>query len=260
LGNSPDKHSPDFSPAFPILHWPSPIRFSCGWLRFAVRGLVFFCCGFAALNLAAAEPARIPYELIYRIQQTEADLSRSHTNLAMALAMNSTLPGVEIRDLSVYIDSKDGQIPVALNPTNGRFTVPMRDSLVAEHAMIVANQPKNTMKFEWYVGLRVATPPTNNAHYCELMQPLKDLEVIRAEMRKIPGSPDLGIFGLKLIYPADKEGRVVIHCKSGDRLFKTDPSHTLVIPYEQALLTEDPLVSIPIPPLRVDVADPPSKN
>jgi hypothetical protein len=213
---------------------------------------------FWPLLLAAAEPARIPYELIYRIQQTQADLSRTFTNLSMYLAMSSTLPGVGMRDLSVYIDSKEGHIPVALNPTNGSFTVPMRESFVADRAMIVANQPKNTMKFEWYVGLRVAPPPTNNAHYCELMRPLKDLEVIRAEMRKIPGSPDLGIFGLKLIYPADKEARVVIHCKSGDRLLKTDQTHVLVIPYEQSLLAEDPLVSIPVPPLLVDVADPPS--
>ena len=77
-------------------------------------------------------------------------------------------------------------------------------------------------------------------------------------MKKIPGAPELGIFGLKLIYPADKEARVVIHCKSGDRLFKTDQTHVLVIPYEQTLFAENPLVSIPIPPLHVDVADPPS--
>jgi hypothetical protein len=239
------------------------------WCSFSLRSLrsfaaVHLVCGFAALLLfcpllpAAAEPARLPYELIYQIQKTEASLSLTFTNLSMYLAMSSTLPGVGFRDLSIYIDSKDGHIPVKLNPTNGSFAVPMRDSLVAEHAMIVANQPKNTMNFEWYVGLKVAKTPANDAPYCELMQPLKDLEIIRAEMKKIPGAPELGIFGLKLIYPADKEARVVIHCKSGDRLFKTDQTHVLVIPYEQTLFAENPLVSIPIPPLHVDVADPPS--
>jgi hypothetical protein len=208
--------------------------------------------------LPADEPARIPYELIYQIQKTEASLSLTFTNLSMYLAMSSTRPAVGFRDLRVYIDSKGGRIPVELNPTNGSFAVPMRDSLVAERAMLVANQPKGTMSFEWYVGLKIAKVPTNDAHYCELMQPLKDLEIIRAEMKKIPGSPDLAIYGLKLIYPLETDAGVVIHAKSGDRLIKTDRTHTLVIPYEPALLAEDPLVSIPIPPKKVDVADPPS--
>ena len=206
--------------------------------------------------LPAAETARLPYELIYRIQETEASLSRTFTNLEMRLQMSSALPEVGIRDLVVYIDSKEGRIPVALNPTNGSFSLPMRESLLAEGASIVANQPKGTMNFQWYVGLRVGEVPTNGARYRDLMRPLKALEVIRGEMEKIPGSPPLTIFGLKLIYPPEKEAAVVIHAKSGDRVFKTDATHALVIPYEQALLEEDPVVSIPIPPEKVDVANP----
>ena len=205
---------------------------------------------------AAAEPARLPYELIYRIQATEASLSRRFTNLNMFLRLSSTLPEVAIGDLAVYIDSKDGRIPVQLNPATGSFSLPMRDSLVAEGALVVANQPQGTMKFEWYVGLKVGLAPTNGAHYRDLMRPLKALEVIRGEMQKIPGSPELKIFGLTLIYPPEKEAVVVVHAKSGDRVFKTDPAHRLVIPYEPALLEEDPVVSIPVPPERVDVANP----
>ena len=206
--------------------------------------------------LPAAEPARLPYELIYRIQQTEASLSRTFTNLEMNLRLSSALPAVGIRDLIVYIDSKDGRIPVTLNPTNGSFSLPMRDSLVAEGAWLVANQPKGTMNFQWYVGLRVGEVPTNGVHYRDLMRPLRALEVIRGEMEKIPGSPPLTIFGLKLIYPPEKQAAVVVHARSGDRVFKTDSSHALVIPYEQALLDEDPAVSIPLRPKIVDVANP----
>jgi len=205
---------------------------------------------------AAAEPARLPYELIYRIQATEASLSRSFTNLDMHLRMTSTLPEVAIRDLAVYIDSKDGRIPVLLDPGNGSFSLPMRDSLVAEGAWLVANQPKGTMKFEWYVGLRVGEVPTNGVHYRDLMRPLKALEVIRGEMEKIPGAPPLTIYGLKLIFPPEKETAVVVHAKKGDRVFKTGPTHALVIPYEAALLEENPEVGIPIPPEKVDVAEP----
>jgi hypothetical protein len=206
--------------------------------------------------LPAAEPARLPYELIYRIQETEASLSRTFTNLEMQLRMSPVSPEIGIRDLAVYIDSKDGRIPVELNPANGGFSLPMRDSLVAEGAWVVVNQPKGTMNFEWYVGLRVGEAPTNGAHYRQLMRPLLALEVIRGEMAKIPGAPPLTIFGLKLIYPPEKEAVVVVHARSGDRVFKTDASHALVVPYEQALLKEDPEVSIPIPPAKVDVANP----
>jgi hypothetical protein len=108
----------------------------------------------------------------------------------------------------------------------------------------------------WYVGLKFGKAPTNSVHYGELMRPLKDLEVIRSEMKKIPGAPDLGIAGLKLFYPLEKEAAVVIHAKGGDRVIKTNPAHTLVIPWEPALLAEDPMVSIPIPPEKVDVANP----
>lgn len=204
---------------------------------------------------AAAEPARLPYELIYRIQETEASLSRSFTNLEMQLRLSSTLPEVAISNLAVYIDSKDGRIPVQLNPANGSFSLPMRDSLVTEGAWVVANQPKGTMKFEWYMGLKVSEVPTNGVHYRDLMRPLKALEVIRGEMEKIPGSPPLAIFGLKLIFPPEKEAAVVVHAKSGDRVYKTGPAHALVIPYEAALLVENPEVAIPIPPEKVDVAD-----
>jgi hypothetical protein len=206
--------------------------------------------------LPAAEPARLPYELIYQIQKTETNLSRTFTNLVMQLRMSSTSPAVAIRDLDVYIDSKAGRIPVALNATNGSFSLPMRDSLVAEGAWVVANQPKGTMNFQWYVGLRVAETPTNGAHYRDLMRPLRALEVIRGEMEKIPGAPPLTIYGLKLIYPPEKQAAVVVHARSGDRVFKTGASHALVIPYETALLEENPVVSIPMPPEKVDVADP----
>jgi len=225
-----------------------PLRI-CAWLAF-----------WPLLTSAATEPARLPYDLIYQIQKTEATLGAKFTNLYMYLGMSSTLPQVGLRDLAVYIDANEGRIPVAINQTNGTFTVPMRDGLLAERPLIVVNQPKGTMNLEWYVGLRVSDIPTNSTHYGQLMRPLKDLEVIRNEMRKIPGSPDLEIYGLKMIYAPDKEASVVIHASGGERVLKTDETHSLVVPYDPALLAEDPFVSIPIPPLRVDVANPPASK
>jgi hypothetical protein len=88
------------------------------------------------------------------------------------------------------------------------------------------------------------------------MRPLQALEIIRNEMEKVPGSPPLTIYGLRLIFPPEKDTAVVVHVKGGDKVFKTGATHALVIPYEPALLLEDPKVSIPVPPIKVDVADP----
>jgi hypothetical protein len=208
------------------------------------------------LLIEAADQARIPYELIYRYQKTEDTLGRSFTNLVMFLRLTSILPNVQIKDLAVYIDSKAGHIPVSLNPTNGHFSIPMRDSLVTEGAYVVANQPKGTIKFDWFVGLTNSELPTNGMRYRDVMRPLKAVEQVRAEMEKIPGAPSLKIAGLTLIYPPEKQAAVVVHAKGGDRVFKTGKGNALVIPYEPALLEENPVVSIPVPPKRVDVADP----
>jgi hypothetical protein len=204
------------------------------------------------------DPARLPYEWIYRMQKTEATLALTYTNLTMYLRMTPTLPGVKIEDVTVYIPSKEGRIPVALNPTNGIFTVPIRESLLAEKAWIVTSQPKGTMNFQWFVGMESDQLPVDGIHYRALMEPLKAVVLIRDEMAKVPGMPALTIAGLKMLYLKQKEAAVVIHAKSGDRVFKTDQTHSLVIPYEQALLAEDPTVSIPVPPERVFVADPDS--
>ena len=207
---------------------------------------------FLSLPLRAADQASLPYALIYQIQHREAGLALSHTNLQVFVRMKSSLPEVKIADLKVYIDSKGGPIPVALD-TNGIFSVPMRDSLLAENPPILVNQPKGTMVFAWYVGLLVGETPTNGIRYSALMRPLKELEGIRAEM--VPGVSSMTIRGLKLVWPKDQDGTIVVHAKAGDRTFKTDSAHELVIPWQPSLLEEDPPISLSSPPEKVDVAN-----
>ena len=132
------------------------------------------------------DPARLPYEWIYHMQKTEAALALTYTNLIMYLRMTPTLPGVKIKDVAVYIDSKEGRIPVALNPTNGEFSVPLRESLLKEKAWIVANQPSHTMNFQWFVGMESDQLPADGIHYRALMEPLKAVVMIRDEMAKFP--------------------------------------------------------------------------
>jgi hypothetical protein len=219
------------------------------------------CALFLLTPTARAEDqARLPYDLIYHMQKTEDTLALTFTNLTMFLRMTPTLPGVRTQDVTAYIDSKEGRIPVKLNPTNGNFTVPLRESLLAADTEIVVNQPKGTMRFQWYVGLENDQLPADGIHYRDLMRPLRAVEMIRDEMAKIPGTPPLTILGLKMVYLKQKEAAIVVHARSGDRKFNTDESHTLVVPLEEALLSEDPVVSIPVPPERIVVANPDSEK
>ena len=202
--------------------------------------------------LRAAEQARLPYKLIYEIQQRQAGMALTYTNLLVFVRIKSSLPDVKTSDLSVYIDSKEGKMPVRLD-TNGIFSVPMRESLLAENPPIVVNQPKGTMELGWYVGLVEPQTPTNGIRYRAMMRPLKDLEAIRAQM--VPGIASSSIRGMKFFYAPDTDAAIVIHAKNGDRTFKTDQSHSLVIPWEQSLLEEDPPITFSSPPQKFDVAN-----
>jgi hypothetical protein len=219
--------------------------------RFAIPFL--FCAILSASSpLRAEEEARLPYKLIYEIQQRQAVMGHTYTNLLVFIRMKSTLPSVKTSDLNVYIDSKEGKMPVSLD-ANGVFSVPMRDSLLAENPPIMVNQPKGSMELGWYVGLVEHQTPTNGIHYAAMMRPLKDLEAIRAQM--VPSVSSSSIRGMKFYYAPDTEGVVVIHAKAGDRTYRTDQSHTLIIPWEQALLAEDPPITFSSPPQKFDVAN-----
>ena len=124
--------------------------------------------------LRADDEARLPYKLIYEIQQKQSGLAITFTNLQVFVRMKSSSPSVKNSDLHVYIDSKEGKLPVKLD-TNGIFSVPMRDTLLAENPPIVVDQPKGTMELGWYVGLIEPETPTNGIHYSVMMRPLAGL-------------------------------------------------------------------------------------
>ncbi len=196
-----------------------------------------------------ADPARIPYSVVCQIQKSQAKVSQAYTNLQIVLRMRSIQPGIKPEDLRVFIDSKEGPIDVKLD-SGGNFSVPVRDSLLNENPWIMVNQPKGTMKLEWNVG--VIVHPTAGMRYGDLMRPLQDVQAVGREIAR--GGSTLTVHGLKLTFPKDKEITVVIHAKRGDKIFKTDPDHSLVIPWDTALLDEDPEVSMPDAPERCEVA------
>jgi hypothetical protein len=217
-------------------------------LFIAVCAFIFGSCPLRADD----NEARLPYKLIYEIQEKQTSLAHSFTNLQVFIRMKSSLTNVHNSDLRVYVDSKEGKLPVTLD-TNGIFSIPMRDSLLAENPPIIVNQPKGTMELAWYVGLVEPEKPTNGIRYGTMMRPLKDLEAIRAQM--VPGVVS-SVRGMIFYFPDDvAEAAIVIHAKNGDRTYKTDASHTVIIPWEQTLLEENPVINFSSPPLKFDVAN-----
>lgn len=195
-----------------------------------------------------AEDAKVPYHNIYQMEKVQVEMGRVYTNLVVDLRMTPTLPNTKPGDLKVFIDSKSGKIPVAIS-AEGDFTVPMRDDLLAEDPLIIVNQPRGTMKLDWWVALTVGRP-TNPTRYATLMEPLKDCEIVQGRMREtLPSAGRLKLTGLKLTFPSWAGiPAAVIRSKSGDRKFDANEAHEVVIPLEQALLDENPEVTFAAPP------------
>lgn len=206
--------------------------------------------------LARAEDARLPYQEIYRVQKAQAELSHSHTNLALELQMRSTNPGVKYSDITASIDAKSGPIAVPIGP-GGVFSVPMREDLLAENPWIVVNQPRGTMELKWRAGLApgLARQITNNAHYTPLMRAVRECDEVQEVMRQFfPNSPRLTAVGLRLSFPASTNSpRLIIHAKSGDRKVLEGRARELIIPLDGDLMDEDPIMSLTDTPSAVEI-------
>ena len=194
---------------------------------------------------------------IYRLQQAQLNLSRSHTNLALVLQMRSTSPTVKSSDIKVSIEAKSGSIPVAVGP-DGAFIVPMRDDLLAEDPWIRVNQPKGTMELAWHAGLApaMAQQLKHDVHYGPLMRAVLECDDVQDAMRQFfPTAPRLTAVGLRLTFRASSVGAAaVIHAKSGDRVLRADTLGQLFIPVDGDLLAQDPLMSLTESPVAVEIA------
>ena len=202
--------------------------------------------------LADAQNARVPYEFVYRIQQTQEHLSRDYTNLQVVVRMYSQLPTVKSSDLTAVIDSKAGKLPISLG-SDGRFSVPMRQDLLEEKAFIELNQPKGTMTLDWNISV-IGDALANETSYRTVMKSVKEFDPVQAEMvRTFSSAPRLLVKGMKMVFPDKGGSKVVIHAKSGDRILRTDEKNELTIPLEAALWEENPAVSLPVLPQKIDI-------
>lgn len=190
-----------------------------------------------------AQNARLPYRLLYNAQKTEQNLNQSYTNLVIMLTMQSTLPGVKPTDVDAYIDAKSGKIPIPIG-SEGDFSVPLRDDLLAEDPWLITNQPKGTMKINSKIGVILGHLP-NTVHYSRLMGPVRDGENVQEQMRRFfPGSPKLTMTGLKITFLTAKSPPViVIHARGGDRKLVANQESEIILPLTPDLLDEDPEIT-----------------
>jgi hypothetical protein len=207
-----------------------------------------------APRLAAGEGARLPYREICRIQQAQEALARDHQNLALVLQIQSTLPNVKCSDLQAFIDAKAGPIPVPVG-ANGAISVPVREDLLAQDPWVIVNQPKGTMQLNWHAGLSpaLARSLTNSIHYAPLMRTVRECNDVQDKMRQFfPATPRLTMVGLKMAF-RQPDAAVIIHAKSGAHKVASDALGELLIPFDEDLLAEDPLMTFTTTPAAVEI-------
>jgi hypothetical protein len=206
--------------------------------------------------LVSAEDARLPYHELFRLQKAQMALSRAHTNLALALEMHSTQPGVEFSEITAFIDAKSGKVPVPIG-TNGAFSVPVSNDLLVEDPWILVNQPRGTMELNWHAGLAqaLASQLTNAVHYAPLMRAVRECDEVQESMRQFfPNSPRLTAVGLRLTFRAESFApAAIIHAKGGDRKLPANILGELIIPIDGDLMEEDPVMTLTESPIAVEI-------
>jgi hypothetical protein len=207
-----------------------------------------FCLGLLASVLlmalpSRAENARLPYAQLYQMQRVQNELSATYTNLVVNLRMEPASTNVRSGDLDAYIDAKSGRIPIKIGP-EGDFIVPMRDDLLAENPWIITNQPRGSMRLNWFVGL-VVRPLGVSVRYRALMQVVRDCGDVRERMRQVfPGAPKGTVSGLKLTFsPPGASASAVIHSERADRKMEVDAKGEVVLTFDPDLFEENPLVT-----------------
>jgi hypothetical protein len=129
--------------------------------------------------------------------------------------------------------------------------------LLAEDPWLLTNQPKGTMQLNWEMGLApsLVRQMTNTIHYGWVMRAIHDCAQVQEKMHQcFPDSPKLTVAGLSLTFPPGANtAALVIHSKSGERKLEADASGELMVPLDESLLAEDPLMTLSAPPAKVQL-------
>jgi hypothetical protein len=190
--------------------------------------------------------ATIPYQTVYEIA-TFGKSEVQDPNMVFCIKVQSTLPDVKPSDISFYIDSSSGSIPLKLD-NEGIFELPLRSDLLEENPVLVTNQPRGTMSLDGY--LRISGSSGNQPQeisYSALMMPATWMQ------RKQQGQPQtdtgrtdlLRVSGLNIRILESGNEPLIIRSEKGEISLQPDENGICFVPFKEALLLENPIVKFP---------------
>lgn len=234
-----------------------------GALRLGLRpflrllaGLGLCLGGEALLAQEAATPnaslgqATLLYRELHGLKKLEAEVS-GNSNVLMVIRMTSKRE-VPVEQLEVFIDAKSGPIPLHFAP-DGSFLMLMSDALYAENPYVRANQPKGTMRLDWGFFVKGVHGLDQAANYRELIAPMEESRKLLATMGKhIPEMKNATVTAMKLFFKKEPPANITIKARKGAKNLPADARGMCLVPYDSALVRENPAVVMPSVPERID--------
>jgi hypothetical protein len=193
-------------------------------------------------SLAFNELARLPYQQLLRIAQSDA---RAKSDAASyKLRIQSRNPKITPKDIELFLDVKDKPLVLVID-NDGFVEVPHNKELVDANPDLVANQPRGSLNI--FVDLEVprVSPPEikdGKVAYQELFRPLVE---IQAEMRKV--DPTFGLSGQQQFVLEIETGEkpIKITRDLGSRTFRPNARGKVYMIMEAYLYEENPQVEVP---------------
>jgi hypothetical protein len=193
-------------------------------------------------SLAFNELARLPYQQLLRIAQSDARAKSDATSYK--LRIQSRNPKITPKDIELFLDVKDKPLVLVID-NDGFVEVPHNKELVDANPDLVANQPRGSLNI--FVDLEVprVSPPEikdGKVAYQELFRPLVE---IQAEMRKV--DPTFGLSGQQQFVLEIETGEkpIKITRDLGSRTFRPNARGKVYMIMEAYLYEENPQVEVP---------------
>jgi hypothetical protein len=197
---------------------------------------------------ATNEPARLPYASVFTSITSAYAGIKGVTNGETRFVLSSELPGVKPQDITLYIDSRSGKIPLQLN-SDGTFTLPFNAELMKENPFIVANQPKGSLNLR--VDLSISPDEKQfidqrKARYSDLFSIKGRLDQIGDRLHREQGAEFSKSKALGEFRPsAPTYAPALIHLNRGDVRINPDKDGVIRIQYDSELTKENPWVTFP---------------
>jgi len=226
-----------------------------GYLLAAVALVAVIIIGGIAIFFLVEEPeqdagisatrATIPYQAVYDM----ATFGKSEVhdpNMIFCIRVQSTLPKVTHSDISFYIDSISGSMPLRID-NEGIFELPLRSDLLEENPMLVTNQPKGTMSLEGCIRFQGNSGnQPQEISYSALMMPATWMQKMQHSQAAANGQTNIPrISGINIRILESNGMPLVIRSNKEEISLQPNENGICFIPFKEVLLLENPMVTFP---------------